>query len=246
MSEEDINNSSVENLRNELFDYRVDIKSYKRNLNTIIIASSVLISVLAFFGYNKIDAIEESILERANNRLAITDSILAKIDQAKIDSLNTLLVEKEKEYKLTISNFEKIVTQNKDLEMKLLVSLPENERIKSRNDSYYKEYPTDFFEVRPFKTILKNGQKESLFLVFKDDVEFSPEDYLTLKLYPKDRNIMLMDKCYLINSKFNKLSFGLSKYDNYKTYTLEIAYYRKENRDSFRKCYITKDIELYN
>ena len=143
MSEENMNNSSIENLRNELFDYRIDIKSYKRNLSTIIIASSVLISVLAFFGYNKIDAIENSILERANNRLAITDSILATIDQKKIDSLKLLLIEKEKEYKLTISNFEKIVAQNKKLEMKLLVSLPENERIKSKNNAFIKEYPTD-------------------------------------------------------------------------------------------------------
>jgi len=89
------NPSSYEKLKEDLFDYRIDIKSYKRNLNTIRISGSIIISVLAFFGYNKIESIQESILRRANERLAITDSILAKIDQKKIDSLNEIIAQKE-------------------------------------------------------------------------------------------------------------------------------------------------------
>ena len=92
VSEENENNK----LRDELFEYRVDIKSYIRNLNTIIIAGTLIISVLAFFGYNKIENIEKIVIDKTNQRLAITDSLLAKIDQKKIDSIKNILIVKKR------------------------------------------------------------------------------------------------------------------------------------------------------
>tara|TARA_B110001450_G_scaffold251786_1_gene272400 strand:- start:639 stop:1424 length:786 start_codon:yes stop_codon:yes gene_type:complete len=243
-SENNSNKSSIDKLREDLFDYRIDIKSYIKNLNTIMISGSIIISVLAFFGYNKIENIEQTILEKANKRLAVTDSILSQIDQQKIDSLNTLIVTKEKEYLQTISNFEKIIFQNKELEMKLLKSLPENDRTESKNDSYIEEYPTDYFEIRPFKTAVADGESVNVYLVFQDNIEFTDKDYISLKIYPKGRNILWQHKDYKINSKLNKLSFGFRKFENYKDYKIEIAFFKMERNNTYRKCYVIENIKL--
>jgi amino acid permease len=77
-NEDEYNFSVVNKLRDELFEYRIDIKAYKRSLNAIIAAGTILISVIAFFGYSKIENIEKTIMNRANERLAITDSLLKK------------------------------------------------------------------------------------------------------------------------------------------------------------------------
>lgn len=240
----DENTSSYDNLREDLFDYRIDIKSYKRNLNTIIISGSIIISVLAFFGYNKIESIQESILRRANERLAITDSILAKIDQNKIDSLNEIIAQKEIEYRQTIENFENIISNNKALEDKLLKSLPENKRTNLSVNAYTTEFPTSIFEIRPFKKTLKIGETESVFLIFKEDLIDSKEDFISINLHPKGRNILLMDKNYDIDTRLNRISFGIEKFENYSDYVLEIAYFKKETKDRYRKYYITENIKL--
>lgn len=235
---------SLEKITNDLFDYRVDIKSYKMSLNSIIIAGSILVSILAFFGYNKIENIETTIMEKANKRLTVTDSLLAKIDQSKIDSLNFMLLKKEQEYLVTIANFERIIQQSKDLQLKLLESLSENTRIDSRNDSYTTEHPTDIFILHDFKKELPKNKVEYIYLTFKDEVTFSPEDYLSIRLYPKERRILLLNKDYKIDSKFNKLSFGIEPFENYKEYTLEVAYFKKEKGKSFKRYYMVETIKL--
>lgn len=236
--------SIIDKLRDELFNYRVDIKSYIKNLNTIMISGTVLIALLAFFGYNRIDSIEKTILEEANKRLAVTDSILAKIDQSKIDSLNTFLIIKEKELIQTISNFEKIIYQNKSLEMKLLNSLPENDRINRKEGGYIDGLLADYVEMKPFKTILNEKEIVYIYLVLKENVEFASDDYISLAIYPKGRGVLLDYKYYNVNSKLNKISFGLRKFKNYKDYRIEVAYFKKENKDTYRRYYTSQNIEL--
>jgi len=241
---EEVTNSSYEKLKEDLFDYRVDIKSYKRNLNTIMVCFSIIISIAAFFGYNKIESIQESILIRANERLAITDSLLSKIDKHKIDSLNEIISQKEIEYKQTIDNFENVISNNRALEDKLLKSLPENKRIALNVNSYSTEFPTSIFEILPFRKTLKSGDNESIYLIFKDDVINSKEDFISINLFPKGHNILLLDKRYDIDTRLNRLSFGIVRFENYIDYVLEIAYFKKEKNDNYRKFYITENIRL--
>jgi chorismate mutase len=236
--------SSFDKFKDDLFEYRIDIKSYKRNLNTIIISGSILISVFAFFGYNKIDSIQESILKKANERLAITDSLLANINENKIDSLNKIIAQKEIEYKETIENFESIISENKALENKLLNSLPENKRSNLRVNSFRTEFPTSIFEIRPFRKTLRLGQNESIFLIFKEEIDNSKEDFISISLYPKGRNVLLMDKAYVVDSRLNRLTFGIEKFEEYKDYTLEICYFKKETSGEYRNYYIKENIKL--
>lgn len=236
-------NYLVEKLREELFEYRVDIKSYKGKLNVIIYAGSILLVILAFFGYDKIYNIETTILNRANERLAQTDSILSKIDQPRIDSINQLLLVKEQEYNVVIANFEKIVQQTMDVQSKLLESISENKRTDNRTGRYTEEYPTDVFTIHPFNKELNRDQVEFIYVIFKDDVEFSCEDYLSIALYPKGRRMLLLDKNYAISSKFNKISFGINPFETYKDYELQISYFKKEDQN-YRRHYIIENIRL--
>jgi hypothetical protein len=240
----DIDSSSLEKLKSDLFDYRIDIKAYKRNINTIIICGSLIISVLGFFGYNKIESIQNSILERANERLAITDSILSKIDQKKIDSLNEIISQKEIEYQQTIENFENTILKNRALEDKLLKSLPENKRSNNNVNHYEIEYSNSYFEVRPFRKTLRPRENESIFLVFKDNVITSKNDFIILSLYPKGRGILLMEKRYDIDTRLNRLSFEIEKFENFTDYTLRIGYCMKLDSDKYKKFYIIEDIKL--
>lgn len=240
----DGNSSCYEKLKEDLFDYRIDIKSYKQNLNTIIISGSIIISIITFFGYNKIESIQESILRRASERLAISDSILAKIDQNKIDSLNKIITQKEIEYRQTIENLENIISINKALEDRLLKSLPENKRTNFSVNAFTTEFPTSIFDIRPFKRTLKLGETESIFLIFKEDLIDSKEDFISINLYPKGRNVLLMDKNYDIDTRLNRLSFGIKKFENYSDYVLEIAYFKKESKERYRKYYIMENIKL--
>jgi len=237
-------NNSIDKLRDELFDYRLDIKAYIKNLNTIIISGSILISVLTFFGYTKIENIEQTIMEKANERLAVTDLILSKINQERIDSLNLILIKKEENYQKTISNFEKIVSLNKELENQLFKSLPENKRTESKTNTYIEEYPTNYFKIRPFKTKVQEGELINLYVVINDGNEIKDEDYFSVKVYPKGRRVLLLSKEYIASSKFNKFSFGINKFENYKEYELEVALFRNERNDTYMKYFITKSITL--
>lgn len=239
----DEDNQSIDKLRDELFDYRVDIKSYRKNLNTLAVAGTILLSMLAFFGYNKIENIEETIMQRANERLALTDSLLAKIDQAKIDSLNQLLLSKEQEYNVTIANFERILRQSTDLQKKLLESLPENERTNGKTNSYSEEYPTSIFEINSFNKSLTKDQTEFLYLIFKDNIDFSRDDYISITLYPKGGRIILLDKNYKISSKLNKISYGIPPYENYKEYELQISFFKKED-NRYKRYWIKENVNL--
>ena len=236
--------SNYEKLRDELFDYRVTIKTYIKNLNTIIISGTIIFALLAFFGYDKIENIERIIITKVDKRLAITDSILSKIDQRTIDSLNILLTEKELELKKTIENFEKTISRNNELELNLLKNLVENKRIESKNVSRHIEPNTDVFDIREFKTDFNINELGYIYLVVRDGFELDESCFINLSLYPKNRNILLQDKYYSIDSKFNKLSFVLNeKFEKYTVYTLEISLFKKEGK-SYKEYKRKIDINL--
>lgn len=242
-SESNFKLSILNKLKEDLFDYRVDIKSYKRSLNIIIISVTVLGSILAFFGYSKIEHIENTIMAKANNRLKITDSILAKIDGKRIDSLNNVIVIKEKEYQTTIENFEKLILYSKELELKLLESIKENERITVKNNSYFSEFPTDMFYIHPINKNVEKLKSYPIYLVINNINTFSKEDYLSINVFPKGRRVLILDKTYKVNSKFNKLSFGIEPFENNKIYELEISFFKRE-KNGYRKHSIVEEITI--
>lgn len=241
---EEKNDSNCEHLRNELFEYRVSIKSYIKSLNTIIICGTIVISILAFFGYNKIDNIQNIVLDKANKRLAQTDSILSQIDQSKIDSLNVVILNKENQLTETIVNFEKIIKQNELLESKLLSSLPENKRVQPSIKSYSIELQQDIINIKPFKKQVKENEKIFVYLVINENFELSNDCYLTTIVRPKNRRVIIQNRHFSIDSKFNKISFSIDyMFEKYEDYEVEIGLFRKE-KSNFKLYYERFSVKL--
>ena len=48
-----IQDSSFEKLRDELFNYRIEIQSYKRSMRMLIACVSVVVALLGFMGYDR-------------------------------------------------------------------------------------------------------------------------------------------------------------------------------------------------
>ncbi len=107
--------SSYEKLRDELFDTRVDLKAWIRSMKILGICVPILLFILAFLGYDKIESIEQK--------------ILSKIDEKRLNELNQRILAKEVEFEQTLKNFEKVLSKNKELEEKLLTALVSNERV---------------------------------------------------------------------------------------------------------------------
>jgi hypothetical protein len=225
-----ISQSTTEKLRDELFEVRVDIKAYIRNINVLIICATLVISILAFFGYNKIDSVEKQILEKANNRLARTDSLLAKINEKKLDSINKILVAKQIEYGNTIKNFELVILQNKLLERKLFEILPANEQLTSfKYPTHYQEKQEDYFSIEPFGDKFNKEDKVLIYLKFSEKTDISKVECIGINIFLYNRHVLVKDKYYKVTQRLNKLPFQFDldkgKYD------MIIGYFTRINKD---------------
>jgi len=234
--------SSIEKFRDELFEVRVDLKAYIRNINVLIVCATVIISILAFFGYNKIDSVEKQILEKANARLAITDSLLAKINEKKLDSINELLSRKIVEYENTIKNFELVINQNKVIEKKLFELLPLNEQLLSfPHESYYQEQQGDYFEIYPFPDKFKNNEKAFVYFKFLEPFDISDAECIAIQIFQINRNVLLNAKYYKVNQRLNKIAIQFA-YEKGK-YDLFIGFFTKQN-NGFHYYRMKKVIEI--
>ncbi|MDP4194857.1 MAG: hypothetical protein Q8940_07400 [Bacteroidota bacterium] len=201
------NESSCEKLRDEVFKINVDYHTWMRSLKVIGICVTIILTLLTFFGYDKIDSIEKTILERANVRLAKTDSLLAKIDDKRINEINYKLLQKEKEYEVTIGNFEKMIAQNERLEERILQLLPDNKRIDVKLNSYISKSPEDIFEIRPVKDSWNNNENMKLYLIFNDKYDLNK--VIGLKFSIDNSKYEIKDYYYQIEQRFNKISVTL-------------------------------------
>ena len=113
---ESITKTEIGKLKDQVIEARIEYKSLWRVIKVSSWFVGFIFIIIGFFGYNKMDSIESMIIERANSRLAQTDSILAKIDTSKINELNRRLLEKQREYETILENFQKFVDSQKILE----------------------------------------------------------------------------------------------------------------------------------
>lgn len=198
-----------------------------------MLSATVVIAILAFFGYEKVDKIEKTILERANQRLEKTDSLLAKIDEKRIDEINQRLIEKEKEYQKTISHFDKLISQSKEIEKRLLDLLPENERTEYPLEAYIVKPPSDLFEIRSFPSKFKVNEKANIFMILSENIDLKKVKVLSIKLMHGDT--LIKDYYYKPKVNLNKMSitFDVKQGD----YRLLVGFFAesKKEEDIFYK-----------
>ncbi len=188
---------SYEKLRDELTETRIDLKAWIRSMKILGICVSILLFILAFLGYDKIDSIQQK--------------ILSKIDEKRLDELNQRILAKEREFEQTLKNFEKVQSKNKELEEKLLASLPSNEQISApRIDSSLLAPAEDRFQIRDFPLSFKKSSRQNLFLTFNDNFDLKNAELLEVAILQKkseNHYNQYADYFFKVQQKLNKLSF---------------------------------------
>lgn len=219
------NRKDYEDLRKDITEVRIDYKAWIRTIKIIAFSVTIILAVLTYFGYDKIDSLEKTIIDRTNNRLAQTDSILSKIDEKKINEINQRITDKEKEYSQTLKNFEKIITQNKRIEDNILALLPNNKRTERKLSSYYGSHVDDLFDFRPIENSYKQNSVVNFYLIFKETFDLNNADVISLNLFRG--NYIIKQYYYVIEQRFNKinLTFDVEKGD----YTIEFGFLSKSN-----------------
>jgi hypothetical protein len=90
---DDTQQSSYEKLRDEVLEVKVDYRAWLRSLKVIALCVTIILAILAYFGYDKIESIESTAVQRVNERLAKTDSLISLIDEVRIHQLDQMLNE---------------------------------------------------------------------------------------------------------------------------------------------------------
>lgn len=235
--------SIYEKLRDELFEIRVDVKAYIRSLKVLGSAVAILFAILAYFGYDKIDSVQQTVLNKANQRLAKTDSLLARLDQTKLDSLNLLLVQKQQEYEVTLSNFELALRRNKELEFKLFAALKPNERTEYELQSWAVHPPEDYFEIKHFPEKFRSGERIDLYLSFSESFDMSRAKVLRVAItqFRDGKAYGIRDYKFKVQQRLNKFSITLDISKG--QYLIEIGFIRKEG-DGHGFYRLQKGIEI--
>lgn len=221
------NNDSIEKLRGELFQYRVEICSYKRSMKYLIACVTVVIAVLGFFGYDKIDSVADKFEKRASNRLSVTDSILAKLDTHFLDSITDLIYKTTNVYENSLKTLEKGVQYNIDY-VNLISKLSYNKRAEKTPDTYFERNATNVFDIAYYSDSIREDIIGECYVVMRDEYKYNTEDVFLIAVYPRGRNIAVYYQPFVVKNDYNKFYFQFSKYEDYVNYRLEVVLLKKQ------------------
>lgn len=226
-------NESYEKLRGELFEYRVDIKSYKRSMNTLIAAASVVMTILAFFGYNRIEAIHDEVEARANARLAKTDSLLAMVDMRYLDSLKEVVNERTLLYEEAIAALERGTRVNNEIYKKLIESLPYNKRLGDGFGAYYDKDAFNLFDVVYYSENYSFKNTGECYVVMGDEFVKQQGDMFLVEVFPQNRNVAVYFQLFEVHDNYNRLYFKFDKFEQYDKYVLNVVLLRNNGKERY-------------
>ena len=226
------NSEVYERLRDELFQYRVEIQSYKRSMKILWTCVSVVIAVLGFFGYNHIESLLNKVEANANDRLVKTDSLLAKVDTRFLDSLISVVEEKTGSYEAAISALENGTRVNNELYKKLIASLPYNKRTKNQYKAYSVHNAINLFDIVYYDELYPSGNKGECYVIMGDEYIKEKDDALLVMVEPTNRHLAVFYQIFEIQSVYNKLYYKFDKTDGAIEYTLNVILLRKKGTNT--------------
>ncbi len=221
-----------EKLRDELFQYRVEIQSYKRSIRMLCVCVSVVVAILGYFGYDRVDVIVERVEQKANARLAKTDELLAKIDTRYLDSLQSTVEERSRAYEAAISALEKGTRVNDELYKKLISGLPYNKRVEGGVAGYVKSLATNIFDLVYYTPDYSYGKTGECYIIMSDEYTYDKSDVFLVAVFPKNRRLAVYHQAFVVHENYNKLHFSFDRYENYDEYTLEIVLLQKNKKET--------------
>lgn len=254
----DTEEQKYEKLREEIVEVKVDYKAWLRSLKVIAVAVTIILALFAFFGYDKIESIESTIIGAVNERIAKTDSLISLVDQVRISELDVRLIElthrveekekeltqrigqlneriraKERDYQLTLSNFERFLSKNQEVERRLLQLLPTNQRIDYSLGTYHIRPPEDYFEIRPFPSSFERNERVDIFLTFADKFDLNRAEALCIHLMKVEEGKHFLYRQYFfeVQEHLNKLALTLDVGEG--DYTLETGFIEVKNDNTY-------------
>lgn len=223
--------SPYEKLRDELFNYRVDIQSYKRSMNTLWACVSIVVAILGFFGYNRVEALLDKVEKNASVRLSKTDSLLARIDTHFLDSLMNTVDERTRAYQDAIVALEKGTRVNNELYKKLISGLPYNKRVETSFESYIGEDATNLFDIVFYSNPYSLNTIGDCYIVMGDEYIKEKDDVFIIEVAPKSRNLLLYSQQFDVQANYNKLFFKLERLQQFADFELVVVLIRKRGNE---------------
>lgn len=237
------NNQACEKLRDELFQYRVEIQSFKRSMKTLWGCVIAVSTILVLFGYNRVSDLLDKVENNANERLAKTDSILATVDMRFLDSLTFLVNERTETYEKAISALENGIRVNNEMYRKIIASLPYNKRIEYNVNSFLVRDATNIFDVVFYSEDYSEGETGECYVVMGDEYARNANDVLLVEVLPLNKNVAVYYQIFEVKDNYNKLYFRFNKYEQDLEYSLRIILLRKQGKDHVGYT-ITKPITI--
>ncbi len=223
----------VEKLRDELFEYRVDIHSYKRSMNILWACVSVVIAILGFFGFDRVEALLDRVEQNANERLAQTDMLLSKVDTHYLDSLTAIVQERTQAYQDAIAALEKGTRVNNELYKKLISGLPYNKRIEGKRSPYIQKEATNLFDVVFYTEKYSYNQTGECYVVMGEEYRLEKDDFISVEIRPRNRHVIIFEQSYEVFSNYNKFHFQFEEFEGYSDYDLSIILFRKNGKEIY-------------
>ena len=225
----DKSNNEYEKLREELFEYSVDIKSYKNSMNTLWICVTVVIAILGFLGYDKLEALLDRVEKSANDKLARTDSLLSKVDTHYLDSLTNLVNEKTIAYEATVEALERGTRVNNNMIKSLISGLPFNKRYDVEHTPYIETDATNLFDIIYYTDNYVYGETGVCYVLMGEEYIKEKGDILLVKVRPENRNVVVYYQTFETFDNYNKLHYSFGRYEQANKYILEVALIRKRD-----------------
>lgn len=225
--EDDNPNKDYEKLRDELFKYRIEINAFQRSIKTIIACVTLVIAILSYFGYDKIDSVVNKIEQQTNKRLASTDSILSQIDTHYLDSLTLLVEERTALYENALKELERGMEANKELLNVVISNMNYNKRTTRDIKSFTVDNGVGLFDIIQYADELRSGELGECYVVLNDDVVISDDNVFLVEILPKGRNVLVYYQFFEINGRYNKFNYSFSKFEQYDDYILRVALIKK-------------------
>ncbi len=223
--------NQYEKLRDELFQYRVEIQSFKHSMKTIWISITIGFALLGFLGYGQVEALLDRVEKNANERLSKTDSLLAKVDTHYLDSMIAVVNEKTISYEASVAALEKGTRVNNNMIKSLISGIPYNKRFDVEHTPYMKTDATGMFDIIYYTDYYVYGETGDCYVVMGEEYKKEDGDIFLVEVRVENRHVAVFYQTFEAFDSYNKLHYNFRRFENATHYSLEIALIRKRGKD---------------
>lgn len=227
----EVSSNQYEKLRDELFQYRVDIKSFQRSMRIVWVSITIGFALLGYLGYGQVEDLLDRVEKKANDRLAKTDSLLAKVDTRYLDSLIAVVNEKTIAYEASVAALEKGTRVNNNMIRSLISGLPYNKRFDVKHTPFIVTDAINMFDIIYYTDDYVFGETGDCYVVMGEEYKKEEGDIFLVEVKVENRRVAVFYQTFEALENYNKLHYSFGSYEHETRYSLVIALIRKRGED---------------